>query len=47
VYVLIGYPKDTFDTAEARLRQMLAIGFTPHAMLWQPDTPSQERFRPA
>jgi hypothetical protein len=47
VYVLIGFPKDSFDDAEARLRQMLAIGFTPHAMLWQPDTPSQEKFRPA
>ncbi len=47
VYVLIGYPKDTFELAEARLRQMVEIGFTPHAMLWQPDTPSQERFRPA
>lgn len=47
VYVLIGYPKDTFDAAEQRLRQMLFIGFTPHAMLWQPDTPSQERHRPA
>lgn len=47
VYVLIGYPKDTFDDAEARLEQMMSIGFTPHAMLWQPETPSQERFRPA
>lgn len=47
VYVLIGYPKDTFDLAEARLRQMMSIGFTPHAMLWQPETPSQEKHRPA
>lgn len=47
VYVLIGFPKDTFDAAEARLHQMLGIGFTPHAMLWQPETPSQEKFRPA
>lgn len=47
VYVLIGYPKDTFDLAEQRLEQMLEIGFTPHAMLWQPETPSQERHRPA
>ena len=46
-YVLIGYPKDTFDLAERRLRQMLGIGFTPYAMLWQPDTPSQERHKPA
>jgi hypothetical protein len=46
-YVLIGYPKDTFDLAEARLRQMQSIGFTPMAMLWLPETPSQERYRPA
>lgn len=46
VYVLIGYPKDTFDLAEKRLRQMQSIGFTPMAMLWQPETPSQEKHRP-
>jgi hypothetical protein len=44
--VLIGYPKDTFDLAEARLKQMLAIGFTPMAMLWRPETPSQEKRAP-
>jgi hypothetical protein len=31
VYVLIGYPKDTFALAEARLKQMVSIGFTPMA----------------
>lgn len=46
-YVLIGYPKDTFMQAEIRLRQMLSIGFTPMAMLWQPETPSAERWKPA
>lgn len=46
-YVLIGYPKDTFELAEKRLRQMLSIGFTPYAMLWQPETPSAEKWRPA
>jgi len=46
VYVLIGFPKDTFDAAEARLRSMLSIGFTPHAMLWLPETRSAERHRP-
>lgn len=46
-YVLIGYPKDTFDAVEKRMKQMLAIGFTPHAMLWEPETPSAERWRPA
>ena len=46
VYVLIGYPKDTFAEAEKRLNQMVSIGFTPHAMLWQPETPSAEKHRP-
>jgi hypothetical protein len=45
-YVLIGYPKDTFALAEQRLRQMLSIGFTPHAMLWRPETPSQMKYAP-
>ena len=45
-YVLIGYPKDTFALAEARLRQMLSIGFTPYAMLWQPETPSAQKYKP-
>lgn len=46
-YVLIGYPKDTFAAAEKRLRDMLRVGFTPMAMLWQPETPSAERWKPA
>ena len=46
-YVLIGYPKDSFGAAEVRLRQILGLGFTPMAMLWRPETPSQERHRPA
>ena len=45
-YVMIGYPKDTFDLAEKRLRDMVRIGFTPFAMLWRPDTPSQEKYAP-
>ncbi len=45
-YVLIGHPKDTFDLAERRLRQMLAIGFTPMAMLWRPETPAAMRHAP-
>lgn len=45
-YVLIGYPKDTFALAEVRLNQMLSIGFTPHAMLWSPETASAEKYRP-
>lgn len=47
VFVLIGYPKDTFELAEKRLRQMLSVGFTPYAMLWQPETASAEKWRPA
>lgn len=46
-YVLIGFPKDTFDAAEKRLRDMVRIGFTPFAMLWQPETASAERWRPS
>lgn len=45
-YVLIGYPKDTPALAEERMQQMLGIGFTPMAMLWKPETPSQEKYRP-
>jgi hypothetical protein len=46
-YVLIGYPSDTFAAANRRLNDMLSIGFTPHAMLWQPETPAAEKHRPA
>jgi hypothetical protein len=46
-YVLCGYPKDTIAAAEKRCQQMLGIGFTPYAMLWEPETPSQEKHRPA
>jgi hypothetical protein len=45
-YCLIGYPGDTFTKAEERLRQLLLIGFTPMAMLWQPETASAEKHRP-
>lgn len=45
-YVLIGYPKDTFSEAEKRLRQMLDVGFTPYAMLWQPTIPVQDKWMP-
>jgi hypothetical protein len=34
-YVLIGYPRDTFDAAEARLREASDAGFLPMAMLWR------------
>lgn len=45
-YVLIGFPKDTLSAAEARLRDILGIGFTPHAMLWEPETASASKWRP-
>jgi hypothetical protein len=45
-YVLIGYPKDSFEAADNRLREMLAIGFTPMAMLWRPELPSQQKWAP-
>ena len=34
-YVLIGYPKDTFDAAEKRLNETMAAGFLPMAMLYR------------
>lgn len=46
-YVLIGFPRNTLTDAEARLTQMLSIGFTPMAMLWDPETNAAERFRPS
>jgi len=45
-YCMIGYPKDTFALAEHRLQQLVSVGFTPFAMLWRPDTPSQEKHAP-
>lgn len=46
-YVLVGYPKDTFEAAQHRLTEMTRIGFTPFAMLWRPETPSQEKHAPS
>lgn len=34
-YVLIGYPNDSFDKAEARLNDCLKAGFMPMAMLYR------------
>jgi hypothetical protein len=45
-YVLVGFPRDTFDAAEQRLWQMLGVGFTPMAMLWRPETPAADRHAP-
>lgn len=45
-YVLIGYPKDNFEAATARLGEMMALGFTPFAMLWRPER-HEEKYAPA
>ncbi|MDR2903615.1 MAG: hypothetical protein LBU77_03815 [Clostridiales bacterium] len=34
-YVLIGYKGDTFEEAEKRLKQTMAAGFFPYAMLYR------------
>ena len=34
-YVLIGYPNDTFDAADTRLRECMSAGFLPMAMLYR------------
>jgi len=36
-YVLIGYPGDTFDSAQRRMEQAAEAGFLPMAMLWRDD----------
>jgi hypothetical protein len=37
-YVLIGYPKDTIESAIKRIKQTWNAGFMPMAMLWRNDT---------
>lgn len=34
-YVLCGYPKDTMDKAEKRMKETMDAGFVPMAMLWR------------
>lgn len=34
-FVLIGYPRDTMEKAETRIREAAEIGFMPMAMLWR------------
>jgi hypothetical protein len=41
-YVLIGYPGDTFASAEKRLRETWGAGFYPFAMLYRDDGGSTE-----
>lgn len=40
-YVLIGYPKDTFDAAEKRLWDVVNLGFYPMAMLYRDNNGSR------
>ena len=35
VYCLCGYPKDSFENAEARFMQVIRLGMCPYAMLWR------------
>ena len=45
-YNLIGYPHDTIDKAESRLKDTLELGFTPFAMLYKnEDGLSDNRWR--
>ena len=45
-YVLIGFPKDTFEAATGRLEAIAGLGFTPMAMLWRPEHPHAEKWAP-
>ena len=42
-YVLIGYPKDTFQKAEKRLYETIDAGFFPMSMLYRDEKGEQER----
>ena len=46
-YVLIGYPRDTFEAAKERLETIRFMGYTPMAMLWHPATKAEQRHTPA
>jgi hypothetical protein len=41
-YVLIGYPKDTFEQAEKRLMDTLKAGFIPFAMLYKDEDGNED-----
>ena len=42
-YALTGYPKDTFDAAEKRMNQIIALGITPFSMLWRNNKGEQSK----
>jgi hypothetical protein len=41
-YCLIGWPRDTFEAAENRLRLCWSLGFIPMAMLWRDEEGKKE-----
>lgn len=45
-YVLIGHPKDTFEAAEKRMKDIKHVGFTPMAMLWRPESTAEAKYAP-
>lgn len=42
-YNLVGYPGDTFEQAQNRLKKTLELGFTPFAMLYRNDSGETKR----
>lgn len=42
-YVLVGGPRDTFEAAEKRCREVLALGVLPMAMLYRDDSGARDR----
>jgi len=42
-FVLIGWPKDTFEAAENRLRECWNAHFLPFAMLWKNDAGDEDK----
>jgi hypothetical protein len=42
-YVLIGWPKDTFDRAQKRLLEAWDVGFMPMAMLWKNNNGDEDK----
>lgn len=42
-FVLCGFPKDTIEAAERRLRDVIALGIIPMAMLWRDEGGRRDR----
>jgi len=43
-YVIMGYPNDTMEKAEKRLRETMEAGFLPMAMLWRDEHGERDRW---